>query len=125
MHAGTPEWDAFISVYMQAWKERILNWLLQDQAKVHIVHYEDLLNDKLDEIIKILDFLDIHYVSSEEVGMRLREDFTEFQRPHLKRLGFQHYTLKQTYFIKTVIQDTIELLSREQKPLELERYIHL
>ncbi len=125
MYAGTPEWDSFIAAYMQGWKERIINWLVQDHAKVHVVYYEDLLTNKLEEIIKILDFLDIDYGSPEQVQIRISKDFTEFKRPQMKGLSFQYYTLKQTYFIKTVIHDTIELLNREQRTLELDRYIQL
>ncbi len=122
---GTPEWDSFISEYMQAWKERIINWLIQDHAKVHVVYYEDLLVDKLEEIIKILDFLNVEYLSADDVWTRVSDDFTEFKRSHVKRIGFQYYTLKQTYFIRAVIQDTKELVRREQKSLELDRYMQV
>lgn len=118
-----PEWDSYIHVYIQAWKERILNWIDQDHAEVLVVYYEDLKRNTLTEIIRIMDFLELDYPSSEEIGMKLSKDFTEFKRPHTRNENNEYYTPEQKHYIKLVIEETDRELKRANKKLELASYL--
>ncbi len=124
-YTGTPEWASFVQVYMQAWKERIMNWLLQDHAKVHVVYYEDLQTHTVREVTRLLDFLHIDYSSPRDVASSISGGYTEFKRPHAKSLGYEYYTLEQIYFIKSMIQKTNELLKRNKVTLDLDRYLQV
>ena len=119
MSLGIPEWDSYVHVYIEAWKERILNWVLQDHAKVHVVSYEDVKRNPLHEVTKMLQFLKADYVSSDELKKRLSEDFSEFKRPRRRQVDFEHYTPEQKLYIKSVILETSRALDNKYK---LENY---
>ena len=112
---GIPEWDSYVHVYIEAWKERILNWVLQDHAKVHVVNYEVVKRNPLYEVTKMLEFLKVDYVSSDELKKRLSEDFSEFKRPKRKQVDFEHYTPEQKLYIKLVILETSRALDNKYK----------
>ena len=66
---------------------------MNDNHPVHVVSYEDLQNDTVREVEKILDFLHFPY-SHEDLIQRLRVNFTTFRRPHMND-GFQHFSPEQ------------------------------
>ena len=68
---------------------------------VHVVNYEDLKRDTVKEVEKILDFLQFPY-SHDEVVERLREDYTDLQRPHTHE-DFQHYFPKLKENLRTTL----------------------
>ena len=97
---------------MERWKERTINWVLNNNTHpVHVVNYEDLRNDTVREVEKILDFLHFPY-SHDELVERLREDFTAFQRVH-KNDGFQHFSPEQ----KEQLRETITELKAAAKAI--------
>ena len=92
----------FVERYLDRWKERTINWVLMNKRHpVHVVSYEDLQNDTVREVEKILDFLHFPY-SHEDLIQRLRVDFTTFQRHHMND-GFQHFSPKQKERLRLTI----------------------
>ena len=92
--SGSKEWVEFVERYLDRWKERTINWVLMNKRHpVHVVSYEDLQNDTVREVEKILDFLHFPY-SHEDLIQRLRVNFTTFRRPHMND-GFQHFSPEQ------------------------------
>ena len=64
-----------------------------DKHPVHVVAYEDLKNNTVREVEKILDFLQFRY-THQDLVQKLRVDFTNFQRAHVDD-GFQHFSPEQ------------------------------
>ena len=92
----------FVERYLDRWKERTINWVLMNKRHpVHVVSYEDLQNDTVREVEKILDFLHFPY-SHEDLIQRLRVDFNTFQRPHMND-GFQHFSPEQKERLRLTI----------------------
>ena len=100
--AATEKWEGFSKKYLDTWIQRLNNWVLDDHGHpVHVVNYEDLKRDAVKEVEKILDFLQFPY-SHDEVVERLREDYTDFQRPHTQD-NFQHFSPKQKENLRTTL----------------------
>ena len=76
---------------------------------VHLVSYEDLENDTVREVEKILDFLHFQY-SHEEVTERLREDFANFKRSHQKA-EFQHFSPEQKDRLRETLTTAVKAAS--------------
>ena len=122
---GGQEWDEFLHKYMEKWKARIKNWVLDsiDHHQVHVVRYEDLKQHISDEMAKMLSFLKIPF-SEKELPTRLHDDFTTFKRKHNTDI-FEHYSNSQKAHIRTVLLDTIQLAKESNltRVLRLEEYI--
>lgn len=101
------EWDKSLQSYMQAWKKRIQNWVLEKQMDhaVLIVRYEDLKSNTVKEVERMLTFLQ-HPFNAEDIPSRLAQDFTTFKRPH--DVDFERYTSSQKLYIESVLLQTIK-----------------
>ena len=98
-------WKKILPFYMKEWKLRIHQWVLdQDKYPVHILRYEDLQNNTVKEILRVLDFLDVSYDDYDTVAERLREDYTEFHRPH-NTVEFEHYSDEQKQWLRSWFMD--------------------
>ena len=110
LSADGDKWEAFSEKYLNSWIKRLDEWVFQNDAhRVHIVSYEDLQEDTVREVGKILDFLHYPYNHSELVE-RLSEDFTNFHRTHTHD-DFQHYSPVQ----KKNLEDTLETVMTTAK----------
>lgn len=96
---------------MEAWLKRIRNWIVQQppQHPVMVVKYEDLKEDTLREVERILTFLKLPF-SREEVSEKLARDFTTFKRPHREGDNFKRYTDKQMASMKSTVMEAIQLI---------------
>jgi hypothetical protein len=111
---GSKEWVEFVERYLDRWKERTINWVLMNKRHpVHVVSYEDLQNDTVREVEKILDFLHFPY-SHEDLIQRLRVNFTTFQRPHMND-GFQHFSPEQKERLRLTLKTTISTAKKSGK----------
>ena len=98
--------NIFAILYMGEWKLRIHQWVLdQDKYPVHILRYEDLQNNTVKEVLRVLDFLDVSY-DYDTVAERLREDYSEFHRPH-NTVEFEHYSDEQKQQLRSWFMDII------------------
>ena len=104
--AESDRWNDFAETYLRQWDKRLQNWVLNNTTHpVHVVNYEDLRNDTVREVEKILDFLHFPY-SHDELVERLREDFTAFQRVH-KNDGFQHFSPEQKEQLRLALEAAV------------------
>ena len=118
------KWDMFLRQYMRHWSSRLLQWIIyQDKHPIHILRYEDLKQDTVGEIEKTLDFLDVSY-DPETVRKKLNLDYADFKRPH-DRNDYEHYSVEQKEFVKSVLLDVNVAARRAKKAhlLRLDEYI--
>ena len=96
----------------------------QDQYPVHVLRYEDLKNNTLQELLKTLDFLRVSY-DPETVASRLKEDYSEFYRHHGED-DFKHYSDEQKLLLESTLQDMMEAAERTGKSslLRLNEYFY-
>ena len=90
---------------------------------MHILRYEDLKKNTLKEIQKTLDFLSVSY-DIETVEENLREDYSEFHRPHATA-DFEHYSWEQKQELRSALLEVIEAAQRAGKShlLRLNEYL--
>ena len=111
---------------MNSWRLRLRNWVtdsMQQHLPVHVVRYEDLINDTVKEVGRMLDFLNINY-NKEDLGNKLRDDFTVFKREHSQD-DFEHYSPQQKLHMKSVLQEAIRMAEEGNKAeiLRLHEYL--
>lgn len=112
--AETKQWVEFFGQYLDRWKERIINWVLTNKEHpVHVVNYEELQNNTVGEVEKILDFLHFPYNHSDLVE-RLRVDFTTFRRLHMND-GFQHFLPEQKQQLRETITNLLSMAKAVRK----------
>ena len=114
----------FLRGYMRHWSSRLLQWIIyQDKHPIHILRYEDLKQDTVGEIKKTLDFLDVSY-DPERVTEKLNMDYADFKRTH-DRNHYEHYSVEQREFVKSVLLDVDVAAKRAKKAhlLRLDEYI--
>ena len=111
-------------MYIEAWKDRIENWLIQNYTRLHIIRFEDLKRDTLKEVIKMLDFLNISYISKKDIYGRICKGYTEFKRPHNMDYSFEHFTWEQKNYIRSILQETKMFVIRADREhlMELDDY---
>lgn len=90
---------------------RILNWALNlsPQHQVLVVRYEDLKQDTMKEVERMVTFLGLPF-NEEAVTQRLAEDFTVFKRLHKQEDDFKRYTDDQTVHMRSVVLKAIKLV---------------
>ena len=81
---------------------------------MHVVSYENLQRDAVGEVEKILDFLKFSYTHDDLVE-RLKQDYSDFQRPHSHDTDFQHFSPEQKDYIRNTLMDMIELAKKAGK----------
>ena len=88
-----------------------------------VLRYEDLKRDSLTQVLRMLDFLNVHYDRT-EIETRLQDDFNAVRRNHT--CDFEHYTEDQKAYVKNMLSGTItELQSMgvDYEDLKLEEYL--
>ena len=87
-----------------------------------IIHYDDLLKDSLEQVIRILEFLEYDYDKT-ELATRLEDGFRDVQRKHTQQ--FEHYTAGQKVFVRSMLNSTMQTLQSmniSYKDLKLKEY---
>ena len=109
---------------MNEWSTRLRLWVIdQDTYPIHILRYEDLKRDTVVEVENTLNFLNVSF-NVDTLKRRLREDYSEFQRPH-SRDDFEHFSPEQKQFLRSVLLDVNEAAERAGKShlLRLNEYL--
>lgn len=110
----TDEWIRFSGKYIDRWKERTINWVLDDHRRpVHVVSYEDLKNNTVKEVEKILDFLKYPYNHNELVE-KLSQDFNEFRRSHTQD-DFPHFNSEQKQKLRSTLESITSIAKSSGK----------
>ena len=104
---------------------RLKNWVIDSShdRPVLVVRYEDLSNNTVGEVGRMLNFLNITY-DEKELGEKLRTDFTLFKRKHNSD-DFEHYSSAQKQYVKSVLLQAIEMAEEVNKAelLRLNEYL--
>ena len=124
--AASKDWLHFSNDYLDAWKTRMVSWIIDNNAEkhpVHVVRYEDLQRDTVGEVEKILDFLRFPYTHM-EVVRKLNDNYTDFKRSH-NHTNFQHFSDHQKNKLRVTLTETWELAKTKDKAelLRLDEYI--
>ena len=109
---------------MTKWTLRLHQWVIdQDTYSVHILRYEDLKNNTVEEVKRVLDFLNVYY-NSDTLADVLKEDYSEFHRPHSGD-NFEHYSVEQKEWLKHLLLETMEAAEKagKSKLLRLDEYL--
>ena len=76
---------------MKRWKCRLHQWVIdQDTYSVHILRYEDLKNNTVEEVKRVLKV----YYNSDTLADVLKEDYSEFHCLHSGD-NLEHYSVEQ------------------------------
>ena len=103
------------------WKT-LFSWVINstDDHPTMVVRYEDLKQNTIREVKRMLDFLQIPY-KEKVVEERLEKDFSRFRRRH--RQSFEHFTTKQReHVMKYVKSARTELEQQIRMTFGIEEY---
>lgn len=79
-----------------------------------VTRYEDLKQDTLSQVIRMLDFLNWNY-SWSELAVKLRDGFNIFRRNHTDTDKSEYYTREQRLKVNGVIKETASHLENFQQ----------
>ena len=88
-----------------------------------VVRYEDLKSDKVRQVTRMLDFLNVNY-SKVDVEQRLQEDFSAVRRNH--SCDFDHFTENQKLYMRSMIASTmteLDSMGVAYEELHLKEYL--
>ena len=109
MIENNEDWDRYIRVKGKRWRDHVSGWIIAGKDNpFHIVRYEDLKNNTVKEMKKVLDFLGFSHISETDIEERLGEGYNAFYRNHKDNFG--HYTEEQKSFVYQQVEDTINTL---------------
>ena len=111
-HAGdNKEWDRFLRGRCHKWQTHFTSWIITSKNHpILVVRYEDLKDNTLGEMERMLDFLGFAY-TREELARRLEKGYTAFKRTN--HGNFEHYTQEQKKYIQKLVRGAVETLSSE------------
>ena len=93
------------------WKEFFSGWVLNTAGRqVLVVRYEDLLEDTITEVRRILHYLKVPF-SKEHLQSLKKAGFEQFHRKHNN--NFDYFTRKQRLHIYNVVVQTIKMLAKD------------
>ena len=93
------------------WKEFFSGWVLNTAGRrVLVVRYEDLLEDTITEVTRILHFLEVPF-SNERLQSLKKTGFDQFHRNHSNE--FDYFTRKQRLHVYSVVVETIKMLVKD------------
>lgn len=104
LNTGKPYWDWFESI--KSW------WSVRHFPNVLLVHYKDLIEDKLAQIEKIADFLNIN-VGREAKEMILHKSSIEYMKQNHEK--FEHPDFEKQQFINKGTNGRWQSLLSEQQ----------
>ena len=73
-----------------------------------VVSYEDLQENTLWQVTKMMEFLQLPF-NEQELSLLLQDDFITFKRPHREGTDFERYTAGQKRHIRNVVLKGIQL----------------
>lgn len=108
------DWDYFVQEQGKRWRDHVSGWIIAGKHNpFHIIRYEDLKNDTVKELKKILDFLGFLHISEADIEERLGDGYNSFYRNHKDDFG--HYTEEQKSYVHQQVQETINALREHGK----------
>ena len=101
------------------------NWVISEiQHPVHVVRYEDLQQDTVGEVERMLNFLNVSY-NKLDMESKLKEDFGTFHRKHDPSSENEHYTPEQREVVRRALAKAITMAKAHNKSslLRLDDYL--
>ena len=105
-------WNEFVHHYIDYWTNIILEWVIKwdPPTPILVVMYEDLVNNTVDELTRMLNYLD-HHIDSEYIEAAIHS--IRFKRRHTMK--FQHFTVDQINILNQVIEKMEQALLKAGK----------
>lgn len=103
---NSSNWKKFSHNIGKRWQKTIIEWSTSNHS-VLVVRYEDLKDDSLLQVTRMLYFLNSAY-NRTDLMAKLKNGFTAFQRNHTD--NYEHYSGDQKREINAMIMDTISIL---------------
>ena len=69
------EWDQSVDYNIKWWSKMIQYWLVNSTRPVLIVKYEDMKQDPVLQVKRILHFLKYHHLTDEELRIKLKDGY--------------------------------------------------
>lgn len=94
------------------WLKVYTRWFtsaITNKIPLLVVRYEDIKQDKVGQVEKMLEFLNFEYAHN-DISDKIQEDFTLFRRGHYQD-QFEHYTDKQKRLINYNILKAVKELN--------------
>ena len=122
LYTGANEgWDHFVKTWGPYWQRLMKNWAeFGANLPLHVVYFEDLKTNAVEEVLKMLDFLEFSSSHKQIVLERLSD--TRFYRK--QRDDFRHFTPDQEMFLNRIIVSTDTALVQSRFSL-VDRYLAL
>ena len=117
------EFDKFLKKFLKekTWFKYSKNWFQNKKGlKILHVHYENLLKDKLKEIIRIVQFLELN-VDQEAIDRAIKYSSFEYMKEHENKFGEQppknpkHKKLYENFIRKGKIGEGDQMFTKKQK----------
>ncbi|XP_011405846.2 PREDICTED: WSCD family member CG9164-like [Amphimedon queenslandica] len=108
------EWDRFVNIKINWWSKLIQYWVVNSSVPVLVVKFEDLKQDPVQEVKRILDFINYHQLTVEELSLKMKDGFNKYRRPKQKK-RIKHFTKKQIETINHHIQLVVSQLRIKNK----------
>lgn len=103
-------WDQYVRAIGERWGKTIVKWVGSAHRlkyPILIVHYDDLLEGSLAQVMRMLEFLKYDYDRA-ELAAKLEDGFMDVQRKHTQQ--FEHYTADQKGFVRSMLNSTMQML---------------
>ena len=96
----------------ERWKHHICGWLLNGRNNpLHIVKFEDLKENTLVEVVKVVDFYGGTKVPVQNINSKI--NYNQFYRNHTD--AFNHFTSEQEKYISETIVNTMGMIKEHYK----------
>ena len=69
------EWRNFVNIRIYQWSKMLRYWLVNSTRPVLIVKYEDMKQDPVLQVKRILHFIKYHHLTDEELKIKLKDGF--------------------------------------------------
>ena len=69
------EWRNFVNIRIYQWSKMLRYWLVNSTRPVLIVKYEDMKQDPVLQVKRILHFINYHHLTDEELKIKLKDGF--------------------------------------------------
>ena len=112
----------------ERWKNTLLQWFGSARRfnyPLLVVRYEDLKQDKVEQVTRMLDFLHQVY-NRTELAAKLEAHIDDFHRKHSPDDHYDHFTGAQRAYIISLIEDTMNRLKSmhiSSEELKLKEYL--
>ncbi|XP_011405847.1 PREDICTED: WSCD family member GA21586-like [Amphimedon queenslandica] len=109
------DWDDYLNYHIKWWSKLIRYWVVGSSVPVLVVKFEDLKQDPVQEVKRILDFINYQQLTVEELSLKMKDGFNAFHRnktvpDDINRL----YTKQQIHIVNEHIKKAEAAIKRSK-----------